>query len=140
MSRKQKKYIHEGGYVAEVEIELQDSNTGWTPTMSLDDAYKLDDVRESLHQGDVVTASKNSIVYEMKRVAFWIVKMRIAYYEEEDTLYIEFTKEQIVRDESVNWNINIGYTENRIGEMTILEAQKSGIYPMQVEKIVSEAA
>ncbi|HIJ22535.1 MAG: DUF2283 domain-containing protein [Gammaproteobacteria bacterium] len=66
--------------------------------------------------------------------------MRIAYYEEEDTLYIEFTKEQIVRDESVNWNINIGYTENRIGEMTILEAQKSGIYPMQVEKIVSEAA
>ncbi|HIJ22534.1 MAG: hypothetical protein HON68_01400 [Gammaproteobacteria bacterium] len=70
MSRKQKKYIHEGGYVAEVEIELQDSNTGWTPTMSLDDAYKLDDVRESLHQGDVVTASKNSIVYEMKRVAF----------------------------------------------------------------------
>ena len=66
--------------------------------------------------------------------------MRIAYYEEEDTLYIEFTKEQIVRDESVNWNINIGYTENRIGEMTILGAQKSGIYPMQVEKIVSEAA
>ncbi len=66
--------------------------------------------------------------------------MRIAYYEEEDTLYIEFSKEPVVRDESVNWNINIGYTEEGIGEMTILEAQKSGIYPMQVEKIVSEAA
>ena len=66
--------------------------------------------------------------------------MRIAYYEEEDTLYIEFSKDPVVRDESVNWNINIGYTEEGIGEMTILEAQKSGIYPMQVEKIVSEAA
>ncbi|MBT3309695.1 MAG: DUF2283 domain-containing protein [Gammaproteobacteria bacterium] len=66
--------------------------------------------------------------------------MRIAYYEEDDTLYIEFSKEPIVRDESVSWNINIGYTENGIGEMTILEAQKSGVYPMQVERIVSEAA
>ena len=66
--------------------------------------------------------------------------MRIAYYEEDATLYIEFSKEPIVRDESVSWNINIGYTENGIGEMTILEAQKSGVYPMQVERIVSEAA
>ncbi|MBN4063642.1 hypothetical protein JYT79_02560 [Cardiobacterium sp. AH-315-I02] len=67
--RKQIKYIHEGRYVAEVEIELQDADVGWSPTMSLDDAYKLDDVRTSLKQGDVETASKQSIVYEMKRVA-----------------------------------------------------------------------
>ena len=87
-----------------------------------------------------VTEVLDITLIDNRQQAFWIVKMRIAYYEEEDTLYIEFTKEQIVRDESVNWNINIGYTENRIGEMTILEAQKSGIYPMQVEKIVSEAA
>lgn len=37
--------------------------------------------------------------------------MKIVYYEEDDTLFIEFQKGQIVRDESMNWNINIGCTE-----------------------------
>jgi len=36
--------------------------------------------------------------------------MKIVYYEEDDTLFIEFIKGQIVRDESLKWNINIGYT------------------------------
>lgn len=67
--RKQIKYIHEGRYVAEVEVELEDADSGWSPTMSLDDAYKLDDVRSSLKQGDVATAARQSVVYEMKRVA-----------------------------------------------------------------------
>jgi len=55
--------------VAEVEVELQDTDSGWSPTMSLDDAYKLDDVRISLRQGDVATAARQSVVYEIKRVA-----------------------------------------------------------------------
>jgi len=38
--RKQTKFIHEGRYVAEVEIELQDADAGWSPTMSLNDAYR----------------------------------------------------------------------------------------------------
>jgi len=66
--------------------------------------------------------------------------MKIAYYEEDDTLYIEFSKDKIICDESLNWNINIGYTENGLGEITILEAQKNGLYPLQIEKILSEAA
>lgn len=66
--------------------------------------------------------------------------MKIAYYEEEDTLYIEFTKGEIVRDESVNWHINIGYTSEGIGEITILEAAKQGYYPLQIEKVLSEVA
>ncbi len=65
--------------------------------------------------------------------------MKIAYYEE-DTLYIEFTKDPIVRDESINWNINIGYTQEGIGEITILEAKKTDIYPLQIEKIISDGA
>ena len=68
MSRKQIKYIHEGSYVAEVGMELEDSDTGWSPTMSMEDACRLDDVRESLQQGDLETASRNSLVYEMRRV------------------------------------------------------------------------
>ena len=66
--------------------------------------------------------------------------MRIVYYEEDDTLFIEFVKGTIVRDESLNWNINIGYTKDGIGEITILNAQKNGLYPLQIEKVLSEVA
>lgn len=67
--RKQIKYIHEGHYVAEIEVQLLDSDSSWSPTMSLDDAYKLDDIRAYLKQGDVASAARHSVVYEMKRVA-----------------------------------------------------------------------
>ena len=66
--------------------------------------------------------------------------MKIVYYEEDDTLFIEFQKGEIVRDESLNWNINIGYTQDGIGEITILEAQKNGLYPLQIEKVLSDVA
>ena len=66
--------------------------------------------------------------------------MKIAYYEDEDTLFIEFTKGKIVRDESVSWNIHIGYTEDGIGEITVLEAAKQGLYPLQVERIMADVA
>ena len=66
--------------------------------------------------------------------------MKIVYYEDDDTLFIEFQKGQIVRDESVSWNINIGYTQYGIGEITILEAQKKGLYPLQIEKVLSDVA
>nr|VFK06297.1 MAG: Protein of unknown function (DUF2283) [Candidatus Kentron sp. LPFa]VFK23533.1 MAG: Protein of unknown function (DUF2283) [Candidatus Kentron sp. LPFa] len=66
--------------------------------------------------------------------------MRIVYHEEDDTLFMEFSKEKIVRDESVGWNINIGYTDNDIGEITILNAAKSGCYPLQIERVLADAA
>jgi len=66
--------------------------------------------------------------------------MKIVYYEEDDILFIEFSKGTILRDESVGWNINLGYTADGVGEITILEAQKSGIYPLQIERVVSDAA
>nr|VFJ43150.1 MAG: Protein of unknown function (DUF2283) [Candidatus Kentron sp. FM]VFJ73004.1 MAG: Protein of unknown function (DUF2283) [Candidatus Kentron sp. FM]VFK15703.1 MAG: Protein of unknown function (DUF2283) [Candidatus Kentron sp. FM] len=59
--------------------------------------------------------------------------MKIAYYEEDDTLFIEFSKEKIVRDESIDWDINIGYTNSGIGEITILDASRNGCYPWVVE-------
>ena len=62
------KYLHEGVYVAEVEIELTDSDTSWSPTMSLETACKLDDVREALRHGDLSTAAKYATIYEMKKV------------------------------------------------------------------------
>lgn len=44
-----------------------------------------------------------------------------------------------MRDESVGWNVNIGCTGERLGEITILDAQKRGIYPLQIERVVGDA-
>lgn len=52
------KIVHEGGYVAQVDVELIYSDEGWSPHLSLEDAHKLDDVREALKQGDLEAASK----------------------------------------------------------------------------------
>jgi hypothetical protein len=45
------KLVHEGQYVAEVDVELLDTDEGWSPYLSLEDAYKLDDVRDALRRG-----------------------------------------------------------------------------------------
>ena len=68
-SRHHTKLVHEGNYVAEVEVELIDSDTGWSPYLSLDDAYKLDDVRDALRRGDVKTATRIARVYTLTPVA-----------------------------------------------------------------------
>lgn len=66
--------------------------------------------------------------------------MKIQYYEDDDILFIELSKGEIVRDESLDWNVNIGYTATGIGEITILDAKKSGMYPLQIERVVADAA
>ena len=67
-SRRKTKYIHEGEYVAAVEIELIQDETGWSPYMSLEDACKLDDVREALRSRDLHTAGMYGEVFRMERV------------------------------------------------------------------------
>jgi hypothetical protein len=47
------KLIHEGKYAAEVEIELQYTDDSWSPTMSADDARKLETVMLALRRGDI---------------------------------------------------------------------------------------
>ena len=69
MTRKHTKFIHEGKYAAEVEIELRYSDESWSPTMSLDDARKLEAVRLALRRGDVAEAAKYSRVFELTLVA-----------------------------------------------------------------------
>ena len=63
------KLIHEGEYVAEVDVELIDSDEGWSPYLSLDDARKLDEVRASLRKGDLKKASKISRIFILTPVA-----------------------------------------------------------------------
>lgn len=70
MSVRQKiKYVHEGQYVAEVSVEVVESETGWSPTISLEDAYKLDDVKDALKAGDLQAAAKYGRVYELRPVS-----------------------------------------------------------------------
>lgn len=63
--RRHKKLVHEGQYVAEVEIELIDTDEGWSPYLSLDEALKLDDVRDALRRGDLQTAGRLSRVFTL---------------------------------------------------------------------------
>ena len=67
-TRRYTKLVHERQYVAEVDIDLIDSDEGWSPYLSLEDAQKLDDVREALRRGDLKTAAKNARVFSLTPV------------------------------------------------------------------------
>lgn len=66
--RKHTKLVQEGKYIAEVDIELFDTAEGWSPYLTLDDAYKLDEVREALRKGDLETASRFARLYTLTPV------------------------------------------------------------------------
>jgi hypothetical protein len=67
--RKKSKYVHEGQYVAEVEVALVEDDMGWSSYLSVEDANKLDDVKDALRQGDLETAAKYGRIYELRPVA-----------------------------------------------------------------------
>ena len=66
---KRNKLVHEGSYVAEVEVEQVEEPDGWSPYLSLEDTYRLDEVREALRRGDVKTAARYSRVFSLAPVA-----------------------------------------------------------------------
>jgi hypothetical protein len=61
--------IREGQYAAEVVVELSYSDESWSPTMSIDDARKLERVRLALRRGDIAGAAKDGQVFELTPVA-----------------------------------------------------------------------
>ena len=63
------KLIHEGEYVAEVQVELSETDDGWSPYLSLEEAYKLDNVREALRRGDVRVAARHARIFTLTPVA-----------------------------------------------------------------------
>lgn len=68
-TRRAKKFVHEGVYIAEVEVDLLDSDEGWSPYISVEDAYKIDEVRAALRRGDIAVATRHSRVYTLTPVA-----------------------------------------------------------------------
>lgn len=67
--RKRIKMVHEGQYAAEVEVTLLQTDTDWSPYLSMEDAYKLDDVRGALQRGDIEAAARLSKVYTLTPVS-----------------------------------------------------------------------
>lgn len=63
------KLIHVGEYVAEVSVEFIYTDDDWSPYISLDDAAKLDDVREALKRKDFETAQRLARVYTLLPLA-----------------------------------------------------------------------
>lgn len=69
MSRRYTKLVHEGEYAAEVEVDLITTDESWSPYLSLEDAERLDSVREALRRGDLGAASRDARVYHLTPVS-----------------------------------------------------------------------
>ena len=65
MNHKQRKLVHEGDYLAEIEVELIEAADAWAPYLSLEDARRLDEVRVALRRGDLATAGRLAKVYRL---------------------------------------------------------------------------
>jgi hypothetical protein len=68
MKRSTTEFIREGQYAAEVDVELIEDDTGWSPYLSLDDTKKLDTVRLALRARDFAAATKLARVFELRPV------------------------------------------------------------------------
>jgi len=73
MMRKAVKIVHEGKYAAEIPVELIEDSGGWSPYLSVADAGKLDAVRKALRAGDIATAAKHGLVFELLPVSAEVV-------------------------------------------------------------------
>jgi hypothetical protein len=67
--KRQTRLIHEGAYVAEVQVDLIFMEEGWSPYLSIEDASKLDNVREALRKGDLNEAGRYGHVFELTPIA-----------------------------------------------------------------------
>jgi len=68
--RKKTKYLRQQQDVAAVEVTLIEDETGWSPYLSLEDAEKLDQVREALRQGDLDLAAQYGQVYKLRPIKY----------------------------------------------------------------------
>ena len=65
MSKPTTKLLRVGEYAAEVEVELIEGGAGWPPYLTVEDADKLDDVREALRVGDLEHAARMARVFHL---------------------------------------------------------------------------
>ena len=58
--------------------------------------------------------------------------MKITYNEQDDVLRIEFSSAPVIRDVSHGWNVHVGYSKVGLAEVTILDAQAAGYWPLEI--------
>jgi hypothetical protein len=63
------KFIHEGQYAAEIEVDVIQDETAFSPYLSLDDARRMDFVRGALRRGDLQAAGSEAKVYVLQPIA-----------------------------------------------------------------------
>lgn len=68
-TQKRTKLVHEGRYLAEVDVELLINADEWSPYLSVADAYKLDDVRAALKAGDTARAAQYGRIFALTPLA-----------------------------------------------------------------------
>ena len=54
--------------MAEVDVELIETDDSWSPYLSIEDAYRLDDVRDALRRGDIRAATRQARVFSLTPV------------------------------------------------------------------------
>ena len=67
-TRRDRQLVHEGEYLAEVDVDLIVTDDAWSPYLSDADARRLDAVRRALSQGDISAAAKHSRVFRLTPV------------------------------------------------------------------------
>jgi hypothetical protein len=63
------KPVREGKYIAEVEVDWTEAGDAWSPCVTVEDGYKLDDARAALRRGDVKAASQHGRAFTLTPVA-----------------------------------------------------------------------
>ena len=69
ITEKGSELIRVGNYLAEVSVERQygDSpETGWAPSMSIEDIRKIERVRKALENGDIKAALFDADIFELR--------------------------------------------------------------------------
>lgn len=64
--------------------------------------------------------------------------MRIEYDATEDILFIKFNNEAVQKDVSYGWNVHAGMTKHGIGQISILNAKKDHLLPIQLPKQIAK--
>jgi len=60
--------LRSGDYLAEVEVEFREYNESWSPTITLDDARKIERVRKALEAGRMNEVLAEAQLYRLTPV------------------------------------------------------------------------
>lgn len=68
-TKTQTKLIRQGNYIAEIDITLTYTDSDWSPYLSLQEAQKLDHLRQALQQDDLKAAGQLARIYQLTAIS-----------------------------------------------------------------------